>query len=153
MWHSLFRLCMHFIFIVWSPHLYPPLWVTRPAWKAFPTWYKAKWICLANPLRDLCRLNIYMPGSIFLVSGTTHTHTCTCENFPQHALMYPPRNVFKWIALICSVEQSSIGGYLNGSQLPLTGLVCLPLQPGLPGCYWHAAFIDASDTCFDFSSV
>lgn len=63
-------------------------------------------------------LYIYIPDAVLCQWNNTYTHTSTWENLPQHVMIYPPRNVFKWVALICSVERSSIEGYLNGSQLP-----------------------------------
>lgn len=56
---------------------------------------------------------------LLLLNGTTYTFSS--ENVPQYLLIYPPRNAFKWMVLICSAcsaERSSIGGHLNGSQLP-----------------------------------
>lgn len=81
-----------------------------------------------------CIYVVYVPTWCCCSPVEQHVHTQTkapVKKLPQHVMIYSPRNVFKWVALICPVEQSSTEGYLNGSPLSFNR-PCLTASPTWP---------------------
>lgn len=119
--------------------LRPHLWVTCVSVHFWIDKYRM------NPLREVCVLYICVPGSFFCLMGRrTHSAVKTFLSTCWYIHQEMPLNEWYWFVQLVQRSGSALEAIWMEVSSLLTGAGCLPLYPGLPGCYWHATLIDVS---------